>query len=321
VSRTVQADLSLVGGKPPATGWSRARWRLLAGTTVLFAVIASANLGGSVVQALVWRAPGIDKLLHWAEYAGVFAILHAIVGGDVEARPRAWAAAIATLAIGFLDETLQGFFAARTVDFGDLAMNASGVASGLLWVRLDGHRLRAAAAAVPLLASVALAAYEHHRFFDYYAGLRFDRARRYVEARDHYRLALAAGLDSPSLLNSLAWAEVESGSGDIAAATRYAARALAAEPENADILDTYGWALHASGRSADALPYLERAYAKRPTMYCINLHLGVVLHALGRDAAAARFLRTQIAGRPGSPEAAAAQEVLAHLAQPRVTTR
>lgn len=301
--------------------WGRARWRLLAGATVLFAVIASANLGGPYVQALVWRAPGIDKLVHWIEYAGVFAILYSIVGGEVGARPRAWAAAIATLAIGLLDETLQGAFVARAVDVGDMAVNTLAVASGLLWVRLDGRAMRPVAAAVPLLATVALAAYEHHRFFDYYAGLRFDRARRYVEARDHYRRALASGLDTPALLNSLAWAELESGSGDVPAATRYAARALSAEPENADILDTYGWALHASGRDADALPYLERAYARRPTMYCINLHLGVVLHALGRDAAATRFLRTQIAGRPGSPEAAEAEKLLARLAQPQVTTR
>lgn len=321
MSPTVHADASSHAGGAPGSGWSRARWRLLGGAVFLFAIIASFNLGGSIIQAVVWRVPGIDKVVHWAEYLTVFAVLYIVIGAEVAPRSRAWAAAGTALAIGLMDETLQGFFAARTVDIGDVAMNACGIASGLLWVRLDGRAMRAAAAAVPLLASFALAGYEHHRLYDYYAGLRFDGARRYVEARDHYRRALASGLDSPGLLNSLAWAEVESGSGDIAAATRYAARALAAQPENADILDTYGWALHASGRSADALPYLERAYAKRPTMYCINLHLGVVLHALGRDAAAVRFLQTQIDGRPGSPEAVAAQRLLASLAQQRVTTR
>jgi tetratricopeptide (TPR) repeat protein len=299
---------------------TRARWRLLGGGLVLFAVIASANLFGGVIEAIVWRVPGIDKALHWIEYTGVFAALYWVIGDGPDRRSRAWGAAIMTLAVGLADEALQGLVPARTVDLRDLAMNACGVASGLLWVRPNARAVRVAAVA-PLILSVSLALYEHHRYDDYYAGLREERPRHYVEARDHYRRALAAGLDTPGLLNSLAWAEVESGSGDPAAAVRYAGRALAARPESADILDTYGWALHAVGRSAEALPYLERAYAKRPTMYCINLHLGVVQHVLGHDDEAMRSLRRQIAGLPGSPEAVRAAALLARLEPGRATAR
>jgi tetratricopeptide (TPR) repeat protein len=298
----------------------RARWRLVAGGVVLFLVIASANLVGDVFQALVWRVPGVDKALHWIEYTGVFTILYWIVGSRVSGPSRAWAAAVMTVGIGLVDEGLQGFVATRTVDIGDLAVNACGVGSGLLWV-CAGPRAFRLAATMPLLASLALAAYENHRYADYYAGLRLERVHDVVGARDHYRRAVASGLDSPGLLNALAWTEVESGSGRPAAAVRLAGRALAAQPDNADILDTYGWALHAVGRSAEALPFLERAHAKKPTMYCINLHLGVVQHALGHDVEAARFLRTQIAGRPGSQEAARAAVLLAHLEQPRAMPR
>ena len=83
-------------------------------------------------------------------------------------------------------------------------------------------------------------------------------------------------------------------------------------PDDPDIHDTYGWALHHAGRSADALPFLERAFRAKPEMFCIHYHLGVVHLALGQTEQAVANLRRQM-DRPATREAAKAKLALARL--------
>jgi Tfp pilus assembly protein PilF len=84
------------------------------------------------------------------------------------------------------------------------------------------------------------------------------------------------------------------------------------QPDNADVLDTYGWALHHTGRTTDARNVLERAYAAKPDMFCIHYHLGAVYLAMGDREKAAVHFRRQVERR-STREAARAQEALVRM--------
>src|SRR5690606_29581050 len=65
-------------------------------------------------------------------------------------------------------------------------------------------------------------------------------------------------------------------------------RARTAEPDNAAIIDSYGWVLYRLGRNQEALVELRRAWGlmKDPE---VAAHLGEVLWRMGRRADAQRY--------------------------------
>ena len=65
-------------------------------------------------------------------------------------------------------------------------------------------------------------------------------------------------------------------------------RARAAEPDNAAIIDSYGWVLYRLGRPREALVELQRAYALQKDAE-IAAHVGEVLWVLGRRDEAQRY--------------------------------
>ncbi len=65
-------------------------------------------------------------------------------------------------------------------------------------------------------------------------------------------------------------------------------RARLAEPDNAAIIDSYGWVLHRLGRNEDALVALRRAFAMFKDAEVAS-HIGQVLWALGRQDEARRY--------------------------------
>lgn len=83
-------------------------------------------------------------------------------------------------------------------------------------------------------------------------------------------------------------------------------RARVAEPDNAAIVDSYGWVLYRLGRSEEALVQLRRAWtlAKDPE---IAAHVGEVLWVLGRKDEARRFFDE---ARKLDPENRALQRVI-----------
>ena len=103
------------------------------------------------------------------------------------------------------------------------------------------------------------------------AAVRFERVGDFVGARREYLAALSAGDETARVYNQLGWVEIESGIGDPSMAVRYAERALAMRPNDPDIFDTYGWALHHVGRDVEALSYLDRAYAAKPDIFSYPL--------------------------------------------------
>jgi Tfp pilus assembly protein PilF/VanZ family protein len=271
--------------RPPA--------RVIAAAAAIVVLVFAENLFGRQLNAFFLAYPGIDKVLHFVEYAGIFFVAKWVAASaQVPARWQGVTALSAAFALSVVDETVQRLGPGRSVELLDVAANAAGCVFGYALSMAGARRLALCTAA--LLAGAAVSYDTHLRLRDFSRGLQYERAHRFGLARLHYQKALAAGLRTPVLYNSLSWVEVESGEGDPRKAVEYASIALSMRPDNPDFLDTYGWALHNAGRSEEALAPLERAYAQRPLMYCINYHIGSVYLSLGRRDLAASHFRQQM---------------------------
>lgn len=98
------------------------------------------------------------------------------------------------------------------------------------------------------------------------------------------------------LLNNLAWLYYLDGNPK---AVPTAAKAYELRPENANILDTYGWVLTESGDAAKGLPLLRKARAKDASSSIIQFHTGVALYELGRMQDAQRELESALSSGHG----------------------
>lgn len=288
------------------------------GLPAIAGVLVLENLGAGPLNRLLLYLPGVDKVLHTLQSFVILLACHGMLGRTLAPRGRRLVAAAAlTLMFGLFDEAQQGWAGRRNVDPNDVAAGLGGLALGAALLTASTHPRRSAvvaAGAVVLSGLVTLDSY--HATKDYSRGMLLEREGLFREARPHFQRALAAGTDTADFLNELAWVEIESGEGDPAAAVRYAERSLARRPGSADTLDTYGWALHHAGRSAEGLVALRQAYAIKPAIFCIHYHLAVVLLALGQQDEAFRHLAWQIERFPRTREAGEAAGLLARLGIP-----
>ena len=287
---------------------------LVLGLMGLAAAIFAENLVGGELNTLFLRFPGIDKLLHTLEYALVTVCVYTLarrttLATDVNVVRITLTVAIA---IAVLDESLQRLFPARSVEAFDFVANLAGIILGWLFVGQPAPRVRLAAGALALATSSVVTYHTHATLIDYSRAMQYERKHDFVRAREHYLLAFAAGLRSPALFNELAWVEVESGVGDPRKAVEYARQAIEMQPASADVLDTYGWALHSAGRHVEALESLQQAYRRKPGIFCIHYHLGAVYLALGKPAEAAEHFRKQLE-LPETREARMAALALARM--------
>jgi len=285
--------------------------RAAAGLSLLMLLILVPNLFGPQLNAVFLTSPGLDKVVHVLAYFLVFVTAYWLglrLTGD--ARKSALIAATGAVLLSVGDELLQELAPGRNVEFFDLVADWAGVTFG--WLAATRPRLGLAVTAGALaIGAASYVTYDTHaRLIDYSRALRSERAHDFARAREHYLRALATGLRTSDVYNGLSWVSVESGVGDPLDAVRYGRTALDMQPENADVLDTYGWALHHAGRSAEALDYLQQAFAKKPTMFCIHYHLGEVYLALAQPEKADAHFRQQLALRE-TREAAMAARALA----------
>jgi Tfp pilus assembly protein PilF len=283
----------------------------LVGGLALVLVVDLAS--GRLLNQLFLAMPGIDKVGHVVFFGALFAcVRHVAAAAGVSPRWHTATAAGASLLFGSILEVLQGVADSGSMDGADLVADASGIA--LAWVAVvRPPALTAVGATAAALAAAGIVTYQT------YAGLvDYARAQRYLREGDQVRAlaslhrALEAGFKGPGLYNDLAYTEVESGVGDPRRGVEYARIAREMQPANADILDTYGWALHNAGRSAEALAPLLDAYARKPRMYCIHYHLGAVYLALGRRADAVTHFQQQLSFT-GTREATLARSALASM--------
>ncbi|PCU44792.1 tetratricopeptide repeat protein, partial [Listeria monocytogenes] len=150
-----------------------------------------------------------------------------------------------------------------------------------------------------------LAAYPDENALLYARALAWERRDDVPRAEADLRKILVTEPENVAALNAL---------GDTLAdrTTRYQEalelidRARVAEPDNAAIVDSYGWVLYRLGRNEEALVQLRRAWtlAKDPE---IAAHVGEVLWVLGRKDEARRFFDE---ARKLDPENRALQRVI-----------
>ena len=122
---------------------------------------------------------------------------------------------------------------------------------------------------------------------DQSADVRFDRGRtlerlgRIEAAEAELWNALQMAPDEPTLLNHLGYLWVDSGR-RVEQGAELIARAFAADPRNANIQDSLGWAQYRRGQYETAVETLEQAVAKQPANAEINDHLGDAYWQVGR---------------------------------------
>ena len=121
----------------------------------------------------------------------------------------------------------------------------------------------------------------------YARALSWERRDDIPRAEADFRRILVADPNSVAALNALGYTLADR-------TTRYAEalelidRARAAEPDNAAIIDSYGWVLYRLGRHEEALVELRRAFTLQKDAE-IAAHLGEVLWVLGRIDEARRY--------------------------------
>lgn len=107
---------------------------------------------------------------------------------------------------------------------------------------------------------------------------------------------LAKYPDNAEALNALGYTLLDM-PGRYAEAEKYLERALKLQPNEAVIMDSYGWLQFKLGNTAKALEYLEKAYAKQQENE-IAAHLAEVLWALGRKEEARRLFAKALKETP-----------------------
>jgi tetratricopeptide (TPR) repeat protein len=144
----------------------------------------------------------------------------------------------------------------------------------------------------------------------YARALSWERRDDIARAEADFRKILVADPDSTAALNALGYTLADR-------TTRYQEalelidRARAAEPDNAAIIDSYGWVLYRLGRRDEALTELRRAFVlqKDPE---IASHVGEVLWDLGRKEEARRYFEE---ARKLDPENRALQRALRKIGE------
>lgn len=270
------------------------------GFPMLAMLLVLPNLLVARLSKLWLGVPGLDKPVHFLAFITVFMICYGVIrtcAWPIGGRRKAIAAVVLCLMIAVADEVQQAVIGlGRTAEYGDLVADAAGIFVGLTCLNAGQLGLRQTSAIVGLLL-VPVAAVTAHTYQDlkhFNRGMVYEREHDYQRARTEYMLALDSGFQSAELYNTIAWLDIEFLDADPVEAEQFGARALTMEPDNPDILDTYGWVLVKAGRPREGLPLLEKAKRLKPNMYCIDLHLGVAYREVGDQGRAIEYLKRQV---------------------------
>lgn len=112
-------------------------------------------------------------------------------------------------------------------------------------------------------------------------GTCYDRQGKWEEAEKDMLMALELKPDQPDVLNYLGFGWLEHGK-NISDAMAMIKKAIKARPDDAQIVDSMGWALYIQGDYKGAIEYLERAVELLPSDPAVNDHLGDLYWRLGR---------------------------------------
>ena len=152
-----------------------------------------------------------------------------------------------------------------------------------------------------------LAAYPDDPELLYARALAWERRDDIARAEADFRQILVAQPDSGAALNALGYTLADRTDRHVEA-LELIDRARVAEPDNAAIIDSYGWVLYRLGRNEEALVELRRAFALQKDAE-IASHIGEVLWVLGRRDEARDFFER---ARELDPESRALERALEH---------
>lgn len=125
----------------------------------------------------------------------------------------------------------------------------------------------------------ALAAFPDEKQLLYARALMWERRDDIPRAEADFRKILAIDAEDVSALNALGYTLADR-TDRHQEALELIARAIAAQPDSAAIIDSYGWVLYRLGRKEEALTELRRAFTKQKDAE-IAAHLAEVLWVLG----------------------------------------
>jgi tetratricopeptide (TPR) repeat protein len=126
----------------------------------------------------------------------------------------------------------------------------------------------------------ALAAFPDEKQLLYARALMWERRDDIPRAEADFRKILAIDADDVNALNALGYTLADR-TDRYQEALELIARAIAAQPDSAAIIDSYGWVLYRLGRKEEALTELRRAFTKQKDAE-IAAHLAEVLWVLGQ---------------------------------------
>lgn len=121
---------------------------------------------------------------------------------------------------------------------------------------------------------------EHWRLY-YVRGTSYEQAKEWEQAEKDLMFALELSPQQPDVLNYLGYSWLLAGK-NVQKAKTYIEEALAAEPFEAHIIDSMGWAYYITGEFEEAVGYLEQATNMVPQDATINEHLGDAYWRAGR---------------------------------------
>lgn len=113
----------------------------------------------------------------------------------------------------------------------------------------------------------------------YYLGFTLDRLGKKDEALTKMEKLLTLNPNNPNALNFVGYTLLEKG-GQLELAKSYLERAVSLKPDDAFILDSYGWLLYRTGKRREAMKQLEKAYAMKPEEGVIGEHLADIYVSL-----------------------------------------
>lgn len=111
--------------------------------------------------------------------------------------------------------------------------------------------------------------------------LTYDNTHRYKDSDRIYEEALKVDPKSALLLNNYGYSLADRGV-QLHRAMEMAKQAVAAEPDNAAYLDTYGWVLYRLEKYSEAATYIEKAIATGKASAVVQEHLGDIYLKLGQ---------------------------------------
>ncbi len=127
-----------------------------------------------------------------------------------------------------------------------------------------------------------LTSYKKNNWVDFYKrGMAYERIGEWKKAESDFNKALELQPNQPDVVNYLAYSWLVKGI-NIQKAEWMLKTAILNRPNDAHILDSYGWALFKAGKYNESVKYLDKATMIMPYDPTVNDHLGDVFWRTGR---------------------------------------